>query len=224
MKNKNILITALILCIAGSVRAADNVSALKAGEVIARNGTQAGATACIACHGTREEEPKTDSFPRLFNQSRYYIVNQLKDYATGVRANAVMGPIAKALTDEEKENVAAYYSEILFPSPKVKKASAVVLKRGEVLAMTGDAKLEIQGCNNCHGPGGVGLAPAIPALAGQYANYTESQLKAWKNGTRKNSSSQMLEIAKKLSDKDIQALALYFKQVPVRTEKKSVTK
>lgn len=224
MKNKNLLIAAMILCCSGFVLADEKTPDIKTGESIARNGTQAGATACIACHGTREEEPKTDSFPRLVNQSRYYIVSQLKDFASGVRANAVMGPIAKALTDEEKENVAAYYSEILFPTPKVKKSSAAVLKRGEILATLGDAKLEMQGCNNCHGPGGIGMAPAIPALAGQYANYIQSQLKAWKSGTRKNSLSQMAEIAKKLSDKDIEAISLYFQQVPVSTGKKTATK
>lgn len=63
------------------------------------------------------------------------------------------------------------------------------------------------------------MAPAIPAIAGQHANYLEAQLKAWKDGQRKNSADLMGPIAKRLSDKDISALALYFEQVQINAGK-----
>ncbi len=200
--------------------AAEREPDIKAGEVIATKGTEAGATACFACHGTRTEENKTGSFPRLINQSQYYIATQLKDYANGNRNNAVMGPIAKSLTENEREDVAAYYANILFQTPKAtKKPSAAVYKRGEILASIGDQKLQLQACNNCHGPGGIGLAPTIPPIAGQHANYLEAQLRSWRDGQRKNSSELMGPIAKKLNDKDIEALSLYFSQVQIDVKK-----
>ncbi len=189
---------------------------VKAGEQIALKGTSAGATACIACHGTRTEENKSSAFPRLVNQSQFYLAAQLKDYATGASNNAIMNPIAKALTDQEKENVAAYYANISFPTPKGKKPAAAVLKRGETLAKVGDEKIQVQACNNCHGPGGIGMPPAIPPLAGQHAEYLQAQLVAWKQGQRKNSLDLMAPIAQRLSEKDMQALAAYFSQVQVK--------
>ena len=199
--------------------AAESEPDIKAGENIAMKGTASGATACFACHGSRTEENKTGAFPRLINQSHYYISNQLKDYASGVRQNGVMGPIAKALSDKEREDVAAYYAKILFPTPKGKKPAAAIFKRGEQLAKIGDQKIELQACNNCHGPDGIGLAPTIPPIAGQHANYLDAQMKAWRDGQRKNSMDLMGVIAKKLSDKDIAALAAYFEQVQINVSK-----
>lgn len=216
---KQIFILLLTLMCVTATYAAESEPDIKAGEDIAMKGTTAGATACFACHGSRMEENKTGSFPRMINQSQYYILAQLKDYASGTRSNAVMGPIAKALTDKEKADVAAYYAKILFPTPKVKKAPSALLKRGEELATVGDLKIQVQACNNCHGPGGIGMAPAIPGLAGQHANYLEAQLKAWKDGLRKNSADLMVPIAKRLSEKDMNALALYFEQVQINAGK-----
>jgi cytochrome c553 len=216
---KIFFITLLLSISSFGLAATEGEPDIKAGETIALQGTSSGATACIACHGTRTEENKTGAFPRIVNQSHYYIANQLKDFASGTRSNSVMSPIAKALTDKEREDVAAYYAKILFPTPKGKKPATAVFKRGELLAMMGDQKIGLQACNNCHGPGGVGLAPTIPAIAGQHASYLEMQMKAWREGQRKNSPDLMGVIAKKLSDKDIAALAAYFEQVQINTEK-----
>jgi cytochrome c553 len=68
-------------------------------------------------------------------------------------------------------------------------------------------------CNNCHGPGGTGEFPAIPYLAGQYADYTGQQLKAWQSGSRKNSPESMADIAKRLDDRDIAAVSAYYQQL-----------
>jgi cytochrome c553 len=88
-----------------------------------------------------------------------------------------------------------------------------LVKRGEQLAKIGDAKEGLPGCNNCHGPGGVGEPPTIPYLAGQYAHYTEFELRMWQQGFRKNSPEAMAMIAKRLNAQDIAAVAAYFQQV-----------
>jgi cytochrome c553 len=86
------------------------------------------------------------------------------------------------------------------------------LKRGEQLAKIGDASKELQSCNDCHGPDGAGEPPAIPYLAGQFAQYISSQLKAWQLGSRKSSPNAMEYIAKRLDVQDVAAVAAYFQQ------------
>lgn len=194
----------------------------EAGATIAAQGTKAGAVACNGCHGPKGEGMVTSGSPRIAGEPTYYMVKQLKDYASGTRDNAVMGPIAKALTDSEKESVSAYFSSLPIPPLKpAKKASTVDLKRGQILAKTGDIKLLLQACNNCHGPEGMGVAPAMPGLASQHSGYLAQQIAAWKDGKRKNSPDQMAEIAKRLTDKDIQALGAYFESVQLGSAKKT---
>jgi len=181
------------------------------GAIIAQKGTPAGAAACIACHGQKGEGMAASAFPRLAGESAFYMKKQLDDYVSGVRQNEVMGPIAKALTPAQRESVSLYYASLPVPKLKpAKKSSSAVIKRGEQLATTGDMKLYLQACNNCHGPGGRGVPPGIPALSAQNAPYLSQQIMAWQKGTRKSSPDQMLEIAKRLTEKDIEALGAYF--------------
>ena len=188
---------------------------IAAGEKIAsKGGATPAATACFACHGLKGSENLSGAFPRIAGQSHFYMVTQLKDFASGLRKSEVMEPIAKAMSAAEMESVTAYYASLsIDPLKPAKKISAADLKRGELLSKTGDMKLQVQACANCHGPGGIGMAPAIPYLAGQFSGYLDGQLKSWKAGTRKNSPGQMLEISTRLSEKDIAAVSAYFEQV-----------
>ncbi|MFS4460340.1 c-type cytochrome [Bdellovibrio sp. HCB2-146] len=223
MKNFVWILSSIVLSAsvkAQELRATSEVD-IKAGSEIAQKGTSSGVAACIACHGPQGEGNAVGGFPRLAGLPHFYMVEQLKDYSSGVRTNEVMAPIAKMLTDTERANVSAYYESLTSnPIKPAKKSAASVIKRGETLAKIGDQKLQLQACNNCHGPGGVGMAPAIPALNGQLGVYIESQLTSWKDGKRKNSPTQMMGIAQKLSDADIKALAAYFEQAPRKLVKK----
>ena len=67
-------------------------------------------------------------------------------------------------------------------------------------------------CAACHGPAGVSVSEAIPNLAAQRAGYLESQLKALKEGTRKNP--VMNAIAAQLSPADISNVAAFFASQP----------
>lgn len=86
-------------------------------------------------------------------------------------------------------------------------------ERGRQLARIGGEAKALPSCNNCHGPGGAGEFPAIPYLAGQYADYTVLQLTMWQAGSRKNSPESMAEVAKRLSEQDIAAVAAYYQQL-----------
>lgn len=63
-------------------------------------------------------------------------------------------------------------------------------------------------CAACHGPTGVSVSDSIPNLAAQRTGYLEAQLKALKDGTRKNAI--MNAIAAQLSTDEIANVAAYF--------------
>jgi cytochrome c553 len=185
----------------------------KHGAVIAAQGTAAGAPACAQCHAFNGVSDASGAFPRLAGQSAYYLAKQLRDFASGVRANAVMTPIAKALSPDDIADMAAYYAGVNAPFLPLKAADPALIKRGEQLAMVGSAEKQIQNCDNCHGPGGAGEPPAIPYLAGQYAHYIAFALREWQKGFRKSSIDSMAVVAKKLDDREIDAVAAYYQQV-----------
>jgi len=127
--------------------------------------------------------------------------------------NAVMAPIAKALSSDDIADVTAYYASSNAPYLPLASPNPALIKRGEQLAKVGDAARELQSCDNCHGPGGAGEPPAIPYLAGQYARYIAFQLTMWKRGFRNNSPDAMADVAKRLDKQEIAAVAAYFQQV-----------
>ena len=63
-------------------------------------------------------------------------------------------------------------------------------------------------CAGCHGPTGAGIPSQYPRLGGQHADYTEAQLMAFRGGVRKNSP-QMADVAAKMNDREIKAVADY---------------
>ena len=78
----------------------------------------------------------------------------------------------------------------------------------------GKAKVQTV-CAACHGPAGVSVSDAIPNLAGQKAAYIESQLKALKEGSRKNPI--MNAMAGQLNNDDIANVAAFFSAQPGAT-------
>jgi cytochrome c553 len=73
-------------------------------------------------------------------------------------------------------------------------------------------KQKAAACEACHGADGNGIAPNYPALAGQYQDYLEQALHAYKEGKRTNAI--MNGMAAPLSDQDIEDLAAYFSSLP----------
>lgn len=66
-------------------------------------------------------------------------------------------------------------------------------------------------CAGCHGAAGISAVPMYPNLAGQKAQYVEKQLKAFREGTRKDPI--MGSMAKPLSDEDIAGLAAFYESL-----------
>jgi len=68
----------------------------------------------------------------------------------------------------------------------------------------------VPACAGCHGPAGAGVPIQFPVLGGQYAEYVEAQLKAFRSGARANDPNRMMRTtASRLSDLEIKAVADY---------------
>lgn len=146
-------------------------------------------------------------YPRLAGQPQAYLERQLESYADGRRASVVMAPLAKRLSREERQGLAAHFSRLKNDFPEKLSTST----RGHALATLGDNELRVQACQNCHGPGGTGQPPFGPYLAGLHRDYLEAELRAWRRGARRSDpSGQMGVIARQLTDADIAALAAYY--------------
>ena len=180
------------------------------GAVIAAQGA-AGAPACAVCHAFDGTSDTTGAFPRIDGQFASYLEQQMRDFASSERMNAIMSPIAKALSADDIADVAEYYANRSSQFLPLATADAAIVKKGQQLAQEGDAAKGILGCNNCHGPDGEGMAP-MPYLAGQYSQYIAFTLQMWKGGFRKNSADLMGPIAKQLDDQEIAAVAAYYQQ------------
>jgi cytochrome c553 len=166
------------------------------------------AIACGGCHGAQGIPAAGVPFPRLAGSPAEYIAKQLFDYRDGNRPNAVMAPIAKALTDAQIGSLALYLGSR--PVPAVSSAHASN-GRGAQLAREGDNALALPACADCHGGDDVGGGPILPPLGGQAAAYTTAQLEAFRSGERHgDEGAVMREMSKRLSDADIAAIAAYF--------------
>lgn len=176
------------------------------GKAIATEGKGAAAS-CAGCHGANGFPAAGVPFPRLAGLPVEYVAKQLFDYRDGSRPNAIMAPIAKALTDSDIASLAHYYASLDVPSIKL---ASTVPERGFQLARYGDNNLALPACIDCHGSNATGAGPILPPLS-QPAGYTTAQLQAFRSGERGNDVDRVMrEFAKRLSDADIQALAIYF--------------
>ncbi len=78
------------------------------------------------------------------------------------------------------------------------------------------AKVAVELCSSCHGPGGNSISPTFPKLAGQQKLYTAAQLRALKNKTRGDPEAHdyMWGIAGTIDDTLIEPLAEYYASQP----------
>ena len=160
--------------------------------------------ACVGCHG-KDGHSEVLIYPNLAKQHSEYIEKQLHNFKAGTRTNVVMNAFAKTLTDEEIKNIGAYFADPkAVANAKIRKPATKVAVSNEAIA----GKAKSAACASCHGNNGNSLVTMYPKLAGQSATYLIKQLKAFKNGTRKNPI--MAGMAAALSDQDQIDIASYF--------------
>ncbi len=165
------------------------------------------AAVCAACHGADGNSP-SDMFPKLAGQGEGYLVKQLQQFKNGERNNAVMAPMVAALTDQDMEDLAAYFASNTMTPGAV---SEDLVEAGQQLFRAGNKASGVPACMACHGPTGAGLPAAKwPALAGQHAAYVEAQLKSFSTGARNNDpNSMMRDTASKMTADEMKAVAAY---------------
>ena len=182
------------------------------------------AATCLACHGMNGNSTNPE-WPNLAGQNAAYIVGQLHLFHDGKRTgmpgnvNAVMmPPMAATLSDQDIEDVAAYYATQV---PAGLEADPSYYQSGRVLYVRGDAARQIPACAACHGPVGRGNPDAgYPALRGQHSVYLIRQLETYSADNRytktaKGASSGgdndaiMHAIASRLSAEDMRNLASF---------------
>ncbi len=191
-----------VLIVAGFVLAT-GVSA--AGDVEAGKNSSA---MCAACHGA-DGNSTVPNFPKLAGQGQKYLLKQLHDIKEGKRAVLEMTGILDAFSDQDLENIAAYFAA---QTPTGGQAKKDLVAAGEVLYRVGNPATKIAACTACHGPSGKGVElAAFPMLSGQHADYIASQLKKFRSGERANDGDtrMMRSVAALLSDKEIEAVASY---------------
>jgi len=166
---------------------------------------QATAATCMACHmadGTRGAPAN----PIIAGQFPEYLAKQLHEYKSGKRRNAIMQGMAAILSDDDIRNVSAFYASKQAAPGAAKNKDTVLL--GEKIWRGGIADRKVPACAGCHSPNGAGIPAQYPRMAGQHADYTQSQLIAFRSGLRANNV-QMTGIAAKMNDAEIAAVSDY---------------
>lgn len=169
---------------------------------------KAKAEACIACHGA-DGNSAVPAWPKIAGQQADYILAQLRAYQSGERENPQMALMVADLSEQDMRDLSVYYAAQTM-SPGVA-ADDDALEQGETLYRAGNRDTGVPACIACHGPRGAGI-PGIgyPALAGQHAEYTLAQLKAYRNGERGGAQAEVMhDIAGPLTDAEIEAVANY---------------
>jgi cytochrome c553 len=160
---------------------------------------------CVSCHGA-EGNSAIAVNPKLSQQHPEYLVKQLQEFKAGKRKNPIMQAIASALSDDDMKNISYWAASKKAKTGFAKDKDLVAL--GERIYRGGVADRQVAACAGCHSPNGAGIPAQYPRLAGQHAEYVAGQLTNFRDGVRMNSL-QMSQIAAKLNDREIRALADY---------------
>ncbi|MFD1216694.1 MULTISPECIES: c-type cytochrome [Microbulbifer] len=180
---------------------------------------QTKAAACAACHGPDGNSP-APTFPKIAGLGEKYLHKQLQDIKSGAREVPEMVGQLDNMSDQDLEDIAAFFASQNIQLSGSQEFTVMLnngdtvdgLELGRKIFRAGNAESGVPACMGCHSPTGKGNAPAgYPRLSGQYAQYVEKQLKAFREGTRKNDGETrvMRSVAKQLSDAEIKAVANY---------------
>lgn len=199
--------TKRILSISFSLALATFLAALSGAPAQAAGNAEEGAelaVACMGCHGIPGYRNAYPSYrvPKLGGQHAEYIALGLKGYRAENRAHPTMHAQAADLSEQDIEDLSAYFAALAELSSGGAKTGARI-DRGKEKSTT---------CTACHGETGISPMPNWPILAGQHEDYLEEALKQYKLGDRKDPvmAGQVIN----LTDEDIEDLAAYYAAQP----------
>lgn len=193
-------LAAVMLLLAGVVGGAQAAGDAAAG--------QAKSALCSSCHGP-DGNSVNPIWPKLAGQDAGYLAKQLRDYKSAKRQDAIMAGMAMAVQDADIDDVTAYFASQATAASEASKPELV--EQGRTLYAGGNLDTGLTACAACHGPSGKGNpAAGFPVLASQHAPYVINQLKLFRDGARSNDmNSMMRDIAAKMSEQEIEAVAMY---------------
>ena len=160
---------------------------------------------CFVCHGM-EGESSSEVFPRLAGQHWEYTAKQLENFKNGKRKSTTMADMVAKLTPDEMVALGKFFEKQSHApeAPKDKGLAAV----GQFIYHQGNKYSGLAACASCHGPEAKGTS-SLPRLAGQFAAYTETQLKQFNQRERTNDNAVMHAIASKMTPLEMAAVAEY---------------
>ena len=194
-----------------TVAAASVLLASHATSTPADPAPQVAASTCTACHGMRGEGAPAGA-PRLAGQNADYMNHALSMFKAGTRANPMMQPIARSLSDTEIRQLADYFSRQRTPRLATSTATGLVLA-GQQLAEKGVANVEA--CFSCHGAQGKGNGARFPSIAAEPAEFVISRLHEFQARAQGKTPSPgtMTAVAATLDEKQVEAAAAFLSQL-----------
>ena len=169
---------------------------------------KAKAVSCGGCHGA-DGNSANPAWPKLAGQHADYIAKQLADFKAGKkRSDPLMAGQVASLSSQDMADLGAFFAA---KTGSQGAASEKLAAAGAKLYRGGNKKKGVAACIACHGPTGAGNPAAnFPKLGGQHAAYVEKAMKDFRSGKRTNDANKMMQnIAEKMSDKEIKAVASY---------------
>ncbi len=162
---------------------------------------------CAACH-MPDGNSIVPGNPKLAQQHGEYISKQLAAFKGGQRKNAIMMGMAAGLSPEDMNNLGAWFESQ--KSAELGAKDKALAEAGQKIYRGGKPGAGVPACAGCHSPTGAGIPAQYPRLAGQHQEYVLNQLKSFRAGERANgAAAQMMTIASRLSDKEMEELAEY---------------
>ncbi|WP_317932786.1 c-type cytochrome [Halioxenophilus sp. WMMB6] len=172
---------------------------------------------CAACHGA-DGNSLAPTFPKLAGLGEKYILKQMHDIKAGDRVVPEMTGILTPFSDEDMADIAAYFAKQTMQLTGAKEKKVLTnagvevdtLILGERIFRAGNKETAIPACMGCHSPTGQGNSPAgYPRLGGQFPEYIEKQLRAFRAGERTNDgdAKTMRSVARNLTDAELISVA-----------------
>lgn len=162
---------------------------------------------CAACHGDNGVSEDNET-PSLAGQRPAYTFKQIYDYRHKIRQDKTMYKKVKKLSYQNMADISAWY--------QLQKGENRVGKNPPTMVANGDEKRFLIACELCHNPNVMPGGFQVPVLEGQKIDYLIDTLTAFKAGDRDNDEyGVMRDIAKLLSDEEIQSIAKYYAAKPI---------
>lgn len=168
-------------------------------------GKQVATNVCAACHAV-DGNSGIATYPRLAGQNAFYIEHNAKLIRDGKRTTGnakEMRDQMGAVSDQDLKDAALYFSKQYPKAGEVNPKNNPEL--GAKIFRGGIAERKVPACMSCHGPNGAGMPNEYPRISGQHAGYVETELKAYRDGVRKNA--KMEKVAKMLTAEEMKAVA-----------------